>query len=217
MADAIELGSGWGVTLGETQWTLERWRSPSWRPRSYCCTRDALVRCIIEHCGAVNLTQVLALPEWHPDREPIRGLSTLQTRSEAVGDAKEIVSRLKQLRFVGRISAHDLTLLVPRGIALDELNLHRAVRLTDAELVRALRDQHVEDYPQRASSLSAGLTPYVYPERALDPRIGSNPDGSTPGALQGDDYPLTYDADGNVELPACLDRRKPKLAARAAA
>ena len=23
----------------------------------------------------------------------------------------------------------------------------------------------------------------------------------------GDDYPLTYDADGHVELPACLDRR----------
>jgi hypothetical protein len=30
-------------------------------------------------------------------------------------------------------------------------------------------------------------------------------------ALQGDDYPLTYDADGDVELPACLDRRKPRL------
>src|SRR5262249_6443358 len=29
--------------------------------------------------------------------------------------------------------------------------------------------------------------------------------------LSGDDYQLNYDADGNVELPACLDRRKPKL------
>jgi len=28
--------------------------------------------------------------------------------------------------------------------------------------------------------------------------------------LHGDDYPLTYDADGYPELPACLDRR-PKL------
>ena len=34
-----------------------------------------------------------------------------------------------------------------------------------------------------------------------------NPHGPTPGALQGDDYPLTYDADGFPELPACLDRR----------
>ena len=33
-----------------------------------------------------------------------------------------------------------------------------------------------------------------------------NPHGPTPGALKGDDYPLTYDADGYPELPACLDR-----------
>ena len=208
----IELGNGWRVALGETQWTLEHWRTPSWRPRSYCSTRDALVRCIMEYCGEANLTQVLALPEWHPHREATDGLSPLQTTSETVCNAKEIVSRLTQLGFVGRISAHDLALLVPRGIALDELNSHRDVPLTDAELVRALRDQHVEDYPQRASSLSAGLTPYVYPERALNSRIGSNPDGSTPGALQGDDYPLTYDADGHVERPACLDGRRPNMA-----
>ena len=53
-----------------------------------------------------------------------------------------------------------------------------------------------------------GLQPYVYPERVLDPRIGSNPDGSTPGAIQGD-YPLEYYEDGLPKLPACLDRRKP--------
>ena len=29
--------------------------------------------------------------------------------------------------------------------------------------------------------------------------------------LSGGEYELTYDADGNVGLPACLDRRKPKL------
>ena len=59
---------------------------------------------------------------------------------------------------------------------------------------------------------SDGLKPYVWPEERHNPSHGSNPDGSTPGALQGDDYPLTYDADGDVELPACLDRRKPQLA-----
>ena len=42
-----------------------------------------------------------------------------------------------------------------------------------------------------------------------------HPAGPTPGALQGGDYPLTYDAAGNVELPACLDRRKPQLRAAA--
>ena len=115
------------------------------------------------------------------------------------------------MRFVGRISPHGLALLAPRGTALDELNLHRAVRLTDAELDRALRELHVEDYPQRASSLSAGLKPYVYPERVF------HTEGPTPGALQGDDYPLTYDADGDVELPACLDRRKRRAGEKVAA
>ena len=37
-----------------------------------------------------------------------------------------------------------------------------------------------------------------------------NPHGATPGALQGDDYPLSYNADGYPELPACLNRR-PKI------
>jgi hypothetical protein len=36
---------------------------------------------------------------------------------------------------------------------------------------------------------------------------GSNPDGSTPGALQGDDYQLDYYPDGFPKLPRCLDRR----------
>jgi len=45
---------------------------------------------------------------------------------------------------------------------------------------------------------------------------GLNPDGSTPGALQGDDYGLDYFEDGYPKLPACLDRR-PKLALAEAA
>ena len=32
--------------------------------------------------------------------------------------------------------------------------------------------------------------------------------GPTPGALQGDDYPLEYHDDGYPKIPACLDRRK---------
>jgi hypothetical protein len=40
--------------------------------------------------------------------------------------------------------------------------------------------------------------------------------GPTPGALQGDDYPLTYDENGYPELPACLDRRRPRLKKEAA-
>src|SRR5690349_14559923 len=38
------------------------------------------------------------------------------------------------------------------------------------------------------------LTPLTSPTEAAAPYF--NPHGPTPGALQGDDYPLTYDADG---------------------
>ena len=50
----------------------------------------------------------------------------------------------------------------------------------------------------------------VWPERNFD-------QGPTPGALQGDNYPLEYHEDGYPKLPACLDRRRrPVLLAEAA-
>jgi hypothetical protein len=56
--------------------------------------------------------------------------------------------------------------------------------------------------------LSDGFT-MVWPER--DTHVWP-----TPGALQGDDYPLDYE-DGYPKLPACLDRRrKPEPLAEAA-
>ena len=43
------------------------------------------------------------------------------------------------------------------------------------------------------------------------------PHGPTPGALQGNDYPLEYYEDGYPKPPACLDRRpKPEPLAEAA-
>ena len=66
-------------------------------------------------------------------------------------------------------------------------------------------------------------TPTVLPEKPLhapQPLSGGLGDGSTmlwpqrdfhhgptPGALQGDDYPLEYHEDGYPKLPDCLDRR----------
>jgi hypothetical protein len=55
---------------------------------------------------------------------------------------------LKRLRFIGQISpvyrSDDApkvyALLVPRGIALDELNLDREQPFTDADLTRALNE-----------------------------------------------------------------------------
>lgn len=55
-----------------------------------------------------------------------------------------------------------------------------------------------------------GLKPYEWP---TPPRgLVEEQRGPTPGALQGSDYPLTYDENGYPELPACLDRRPSKLA-----
>jgi hypothetical protein len=67
----------------------------------------------------------------------------------------------------------------------------------------------VEAKPRPQPPLAAsegGLKPYVwaYPPKGLEPEYR----GPTPGALQGDDYPLTCDANGYPEIPACLDRRK---------
>jgi hypothetical protein len=60
-----------------------------------------------------------------------------------------------------------------------------------------------------ANSESEGLadgSTMVWPVR------NETPPGPTPGALQGDDYPLEYDENGFPELPACLDRRRKPLA-----
>jgi hypothetical protein len=48
--------------------------------------------------------------------------------------------------------------------------------------------------------------PELPPGITLPEKRSPGPAGSTPGAFQGDDYPLTYDEDGNVELPECLRR-----------
>src|SRR5258708_7601167 len=71
--------------------------------------------------------------------------------------AKEIVSILRRLRFVGRISPAHLALLVPRGIALAELNRDREPPLTVADLTRAVNELHIADYPQRETAISGKL------------------------------------------------------------
>ena len=58
------------------QWKLQRKKgnprskNSGWRDRSFCRTRETLLRCVREYCGAVDvwaLAKVQALPEWHPD------------------------------------------------------------------------------------------------------------------------------------------------------
>lgn len=64
----IALNGGWRVSEDELQWMLQRYQGGRWRDRSFCRTREALVRCIREYCGSVDpvgLMQAEALPEWH--------------------------------------------------------------------------------------------------------------------------------------------------------
>jgi hypothetical protein len=53
---------------------------------------------------------------------------------------------------------------------------------------------------------------FVYPKSGAKVPVN----GPTPGALQGDDYPLEYYEDGYPKLPACLDRRPKASVAEAA-
>lgn len=74
LRQAIELNARWRVTDDGLQWILQR-RSGSetehhsgWRDRSFCRTREGLLRCIRECCGEVyagGLSRVEALPEMH--------------------------------------------------------------------------------------------------------------------------------------------------------
>ena len=73
----IDLNSQWRVTEDDLQYILQRRtgarrsKASGWRCRSFCRTREALLRCIREYCGLVDegaVKQVAALPEWHVDK-----------------------------------------------------------------------------------------------------------------------------------------------------
>ena len=73
----IQLNDDWRVVDDDLQYILQRRKGKArskatgWRGRSFCRTREALLRCIREYCGPVSesaLQQVQALPEWHVDR-----------------------------------------------------------------------------------------------------------------------------------------------------
>ena len=87
-----QLNATWRVVADPLQWRLQRKKGNSrakntgWRARSYCRTKDALLRFIREHCCSLMtarwdaleedrgmdgaaLQQIRALPEWHIDLE----------------------------------------------------------------------------------------------------------------------------------------------------
>jgi hypothetical protein len=214
------------------QWVIQRKRGHKWLGVSFCRTRDALVR-VAKGLGYVS-EALNALPQrcdglidnprcddcGRIKSKPRSGLPPhLFCITEREGEVVEVieatletpslldVSYLKKLsfggnRFIGPISSTQLALLVPRGIALAEINAKRERQISDAELRRVLADNHILDYPGGTSQASDD---YVSP---LPPPQTEGLSGPTPGALQGDGYPIEMDDSGHPVLPECLRRRK---------
>jgi hypothetical protein len=66
-----QLNGGWRVVYDPQQWILQRRGGNNWNNRSYCVTREGLLRCVREYCDEVDseaLARLRALAEWHPDR-----------------------------------------------------------------------------------------------------------------------------------------------------
>jgi hypothetical protein len=71
-----QLNADWRVEDDPLQWILQRKKGnprqkhSGWQNRSFCRTREGLLRCVCEYCGEVDdkaLTQLHALPEFHSD------------------------------------------------------------------------------------------------------------------------------------------------------
>jgi hypothetical protein len=70
-----------------------RKKNSGWRSRSFCRTQEALLRCIREHCGEIDveaLAKVQALPSWHPDWDRRNDWANLDVRGtdQAQADAQ---------------------------------------------------------------------------------------------------------------------------------
>jgi hypothetical protein len=71
-----QLNERWRVIDDPLQWILQRRKgnprkkNSGWRGRSFCRTRDALLRCVDGYCGEIDdnsLAKLKSLPDWHPD------------------------------------------------------------------------------------------------------------------------------------------------------
>jgi hypothetical protein len=69
-----QLNETWRVVDDPVQWRLQRKKgnprskNSGWRDRSFCTTRQGLLRCVREYCGALEptaLAKLAALPDHH--------------------------------------------------------------------------------------------------------------------------------------------------------
>ena len=76
-----QLNTNWRVINDPLQWVLQRRKgnprkkNSGWQDRSFCTTRDGLLRCVRELCGVVGeeaLAELQALPDFHSVWEACR-------------------------------------------------------------------------------------------------------------------------------------------------
>jgi hypothetical protein len=74
-----QLNKNWRVVDDPLQWIIQRRKGKTrkknsgWQDRSFCTTREGLMRSVRESCGEVYdeaLARLRALPEFHRDGEP---------------------------------------------------------------------------------------------------------------------------------------------------
>jgi hypothetical protein len=88
-----QLNERWRVVDDPLQWKLQRKKgnarkkNSGWQDRSFCRTRDGLLRCVCEYCGEVEpaaLAKLSALPQHHPDEDvSLRGIDCGATSAAA--------------------------------------------------------------------------------------------------------------------------------------
>jgi len=70
----VHLNSGWRMVDDPLQWILQRRdgkpdkKHSGWSNRSFCRTREALLRCVNEYCGIVDaeaLVRLAVRPDFH--------------------------------------------------------------------------------------------------------------------------------------------------------
>jgi hypothetical protein len=84
-----QLNERWRVIDDPLQWILQwkkgnpRKKNSGWRGRSFCRTREALLRCVAGYFGKIDanaLAQLKSLPDWHPDWDCLNDRANLDVR-----------------------------------------------------------------------------------------------------------------------------------------
>ena len=94
-----QLNATWRVVDDPLQWRLQRkkgnprTKNSGWQDRSFCTTREGLLRCVREYCGDVEpaaLAKLTALPEHYAMQNlDVRGTD----QAHANGQSKPLVSQ----------------------------------------------------------------------------------------------------------------------------